>query len=411
MGKSNMERDTNRADWQAAAESREWIRGNKPEDPEPYYHTGLVEDDRIRRILTRIQQAYDPDGDDELPGDVRETEIYRRLLRAGATESMTRAIYDGRPVAQSYMVGDPAARSDISGIKAIEELRTVILRSAPIVYIFGEPGSGKTNFALLLTQLWKREYGADAEVGTNIRTWDESDRWIPNYGRLRNWLEQQIDNIEGGGETRAEDADPRLFVFDEASSHASGRGAQGAEAGEKLGPLVYKIRKANAGIIIIGHDGRDVHPAVRTLSTVVQRYRGEMKRATVWEDVKNREGRGKIMDLKGIPETDYSYDDGEATSWSWEDTRSVEDELVPESRAESMAVDIAEQMTTEQVRRFAAKLASGDYGLTQKEIGESIGEAYRGEKFSQDWVSKWKGEYGGSDLGVIEDDDRDGGEP
>ena len=379
----------NEEKWQVAAESREFTRGNKPEQPEPHRHAAIVGDDGLRRSLTAMATHYDPRDND--PATVEETKLYRMMLRNGATETLTRAVHGGQHQTQSYFVGDPGARSDISGLRAITRLQDMIVRAAPIVYIFGEPGSGKTNFSLLLGQLWKREY-EDAEIATNIRTLEQSDRWIPSYGGLVEWLGENVESIEGGGETRAEDANPRLFIFDEASSHASGRGKAGAEAGEKLGPLVYKIRKANAGLIIIGHDGRDVHPAVRTLATVIQRYRGEVKRATVYEDVKNREGRGKIMDLAGIPQTDWNYDDGEATSWSW---GSTQEETVTMTQAEAMqeAEDLASEMNTEQVRRFAAALTIQDNGLTQDDIGEVIGKVHRGEPYSQRWVSKWKREY------------------
>lgn len=380
----------NEEKWQVSAETREFTRGNKPEHPEAHRHAGLIGDDRLRRTLTAMATHYDPAHGD--PAQVENTALYKMMLRNGATETLTRAIHGNQHQTQSYFVGDPGARSDISGLRAIHGLTDMIVRAAPIVYIFGEPGSGKTNFSLLLAQLWKREY-EDAEIATNIRTLEQSDRWIPNYGALRSWLDENTTSIDGGGETRADDANPRLFIFDEASSHASGRGKSGAEAGAKLGPLVYKIRKANAGLIIIGHDGRDVHPSVRTLATVIQRYRGEVKRASIYEDVKDREGRGKIMELSGIPQTDWTYDDGEATSWSW-GSNEAQTVTMTKAKAEKHAEDMAETMTTEQVRRFAAALDEQDNGLTQAQIGEVIGRAHRGEPYSQRWTSKWSAEYG-----------------
>ncbi|MFW5903145.1 MAG: 3-hydroxyacyl-CoA dehydrogenase family protein, partial [Halolamina sp.] len=123
----------------------------------------------------------------------------------------------------------------------------------------------------------------DAILASNISTWEEADEWCPSYGSLRELLDRNLERLPEGGVTAREDAVPILFVFDEASSHASGRGQDGYEAGQKLGPLVYKIRKARAGLIIIGHDGKDVHPAVRTQALVIQKFRGEVKRAEVYE--------------------------------------------------------------------------------------------------------------------------------
>jgi hypothetical protein len=267
------------------------------------------------------------------------------------------------------------------------ELEEIIGRAAPIIYIYGEPGSGKTNIGLLLSQLWKREH-PNGVIGSNIRTWEECDKWIPRHPALEEWLEEPLESISGGGTARKEGAKHRLFVFDEASSHASGRGKQGYEAGKLLGPLIYKIRKSRAGLIIIGHDGRDVHPSVRTLATVIERNRGELKKATVWEDVKNREGQGKIMEISGIPETDYRYDDSEATSWSW--GTQEEDEGVDMDRVEDMAEELAE----EEIKKLGGKLAAIDWiDLSQEEIGRALGQAYRGESYHQNTVSGWKRKY------------------
>jgi len=374
--------------WMVSAELRETIRGNKPQQIEAFDHTGSVGDDLIRRLLSHIKMHYDPhiaaEQYDELePSDMPSTaeacDLFRMLLGVEETETLSRAIHQGDVQTQSSAVGDPAARSDISGLKAIQELIDLLAVPAPIIYIYGEPGSGKTNLALLLAQLWKREQGDDALLGSNIRTWKEADEWCPSYGDLTRWLGQQTEEIDGGGITQTDDAVPMLFVFDEASSHASGRGEDGYEAGQKLGPLVYKIRKARAGLVIIGHDGKDVHPAVRTMADVVQKRRGELKKATVFEDVQNREGVNEIMALNGIPETDYRYDDKEATSWSWDDA-DVDDGL--EEQALEQAHELAQDMVEEQREKFACRLYTADFlDLTQDEIGLAF-------RRDQSWVSR-----------------------
>ncbi len=380
--------------WMVSAELSETLRGNKPQSLDAYEHTGLVGDDLIRQLLSHIETHYDPivaaeQYDDlepaDMPSTAEATDLFRKLLGIEETETLTRAIHQGDVQTQSAAVGDPAAQSDISGLKAIQELIDLLAVPAPIIYIFGEPGSGKTNFALLLAQLWQREQGDDATLGSNIRTWKEADEWHPSYGSLRSRLDKQTREIEGGGITARDDAEPYLFVFDEASSHASGRGEDGYEAGQKLGPLVYKIRKARAGLVIIGHDGKDVHPAVRTMADVVQRYRGEVKRATVYEDVENRQGVNQIMALSGIPETDMRYDDKEATSWSWDGYASDEERL--EEQALEQARDMAEDLVDEEIRKLAWRLDTAEYlDLEQDEIGRVLG-------FTQQWVSKWSKHY------------------
>ena len=334
------------------AELREGLEGRKPQDIEAHSHTGMVGDDEIRRLLNHLVTHYDPaiaaeQYDDldphQMPDRAEAAKLFRMILRSESTETLTRAIHGQDPLTLSSAVGDPGSRSDISGLRAIDQLIEILAIPAPIIYIYGEPGSGKTNFALLCAQLWKRQF-EDGNLISNIRTLDQAE-WVPTFGRLKELVDNQTTEIEGGGITAKEDSDPMLFIFDEASSHASGRGKDGHEAGQKLGPMVYKIRKARAGMIIIGHDGKDVHPAVRTLATIVKRYRGEVKKATLFEDVNNRKGINKIMDIDGIPETDYTYDDLEATSWDWTDHTSTADkhEEEIEQRADDRADELADQ--------------------------------------------------------------------
>lgn len=392
-----MPEQSNRGEkWLAAASMREWTQGRGATDPDEVHpHVGLVDDQDVRRLLSTLAEHYSPEaaarsaGDDYSPEDfparVEQTKLWRTLLRRHATETGTKAVRSGDTQTQSYFVGDPGQRADVSGMQAIETIRDLVDRPAPILYIFGAPGSGKTNVGLLLAEVWSRVHD-DGLLASNIRSWQEQDDWLPTYGALRAWLGEATEDIDGGT-TRREDARPRLFVFDEASSHASGRGGQGLETGKKLGPLVYQIRKSRAGLVIIGHDGRDVHPAVRTLATVVQKPRQEVKRATLWEDVKDREGRGLIDRLTGIPETSFTYDDGEATSWSWAEVEDEDDDRLTLDQAESMAEDMVE----DEQRRLAAALSAADWlDLSNSEIGQVIGLAARGEPYDRTWVSKWK---------------------
>jgi hypothetical protein len=195
---------------------------------------------------------------------------------------------------------------------------------------------------------------------------------------------------QNGEKKRDDDARNRLFVFDEASSHASGRGKQGYEAGQKLAPMTYQIRKSSAAMIIVGHDGRDVHPAVRELATVVQRFRGELKRAVLWQDVRNRQGEGKIAEITGIPETDYSYNDGEASYWEF-DSADAEDEKQEDIEA------AARNLEMETLRRLAARLVEADNDMYQADIGEALGLAHKDEPFTQAWVAKQYRKFGSDD--------------
>lgn len=388
-----------------SAAAREHSRGKiDAAQPEEYSHSGLVTDVELRGLLSALHRWYSPqaaaemvadEGErarpEDMPEQVEDTRLYQQILRTETTETASRAVETGDEITLSYLTGQPDMRTDISGLSAINALENQMMSSAPIQYVFGPPGSGKTNYALLMAEIWRKQHDS-GEIASNIRTWKEKDRWIPNYPALEEWLDEQIEEIEGGGIKQRDDAKRRLFVFDEASSHASGTGKQGYEVKTKLAPMLFKIRKANAGLIIIGHDGKDVAPSVRTLAICVERKREEVKRATLWEDVRDRQGHGKILSLDGIPETSMTYDDTEATSWTW-GSGDVEDDNQDEIR------QLAADMTQREVRKLAAVLNTDDrVELSQEDIGQIVGEAYRGDGYGQSWVSKWTTKYENGDL-------------
>lgn len=363
--------------WRAALHSREHVRGNKPNAPEPHSHAGLVGDERVRALLSHLADHYDPsECDREMPARVEQTQLWQSLLGRASTETLSRAVESSNGSTMSYFVGSPGSESDISGLKAIGKLRDVVGVEAPIIYIKGEPGSGKTNIALLLAQLWRREQDGATELASNIRSLQDQDRWIESFSGLDEWATEGVVDLPDGGTTLDSDAPRRLYVFDEASSHAQGRGEQGYNAGMLLGPLVKKIRKGNAGIIIIGHDGKDVHPSVRVLAKVVERYVENKKRATLYQSIRERKGVDEIVSLSGVPQTDLTYDDKEATRFVWD----MEDK---DEQIEDSARELADDMVEQEHRRLAAELYLNDsLSLSQSDIGRAIGD------YSQSWVSR-----------------------
>jgi hypothetical protein len=392
--------------WKGSMLLREKIREPGTHGVEALSHTGLTDDEDVERLLNAMKHAYSPekaaaaanrtvDGENpyrpvDFPPTVEETRAYRMLLENQSTATLGKAIHEGDAQTQAYAVGDPGTSSNIEGLDAIQWIQELVNGPAPIIYIYGPPGWGKTNLGVLLARIWKRQQRTDDVeplLGSNVKTLQESDRWLPSFASLEQWLEQAYDEREDGGIVTRDDAPPRLFLFDEASSDASGRGRDGHDAGRLMGPLVYKIRKANAALIVIGHDGKDVHPAMRTLATCVEKRRGELKTARFYEDVRDRQGRGHIETLTGVPRAG-GYDDGEATSWSWDeqDDRSDEDALTLEE-----ARSMAEDMTDDRVRELAVALATDPVlGAGNAEIARAVGLAHRGQPYKPTWVSKWK---------------------
>lgn len=366
-----------------AVEAREYARNRKKDDPEPYPHAGLVADNDARKLLDKMMQAWQPTSRD-VPANAEDSKMYQELLAEASTDTLTHAVLAGNTPVQSFFAGDPDRSSDVSGLKAIQKLEELVCQPAPIHYIFGEPGTGKTDFALLLGQIWKHEY-PDGEIGTNIRTLEEKDEWLPKWTDLEEWIDENLRETENGGIAQVDDAKRKIFIFDEANSAASGRGGDAHNVNQMLAPMVYQIRKARAGMVVIGHDGRDIHPAVRELATVFEKRRNAGKKTVwVWEDVRNRQGQNMIMKVNGLPATDWSFDSQEATSFEFDDNDENE-ELYSQEEMEKLA----EKMSEKEFRKLAVRIAY-ETDITQAEVASQIGEIIRGKPYDQSRIPKWK---------------------
>jgi hypothetical protein len=196
-------------------------------------------------------------------------------------------------------------------------------------------GNGKTDFALLLSELWRDERearGYDVDLASNISTWEGAET-VEEYDELTDWMG------EGGevGDSR------RLFVFDEASSHASGYASDAQDARENLGKLVNLMRKHGTSMMIIGHTGKDVHPDVLRKSTHIIR-KTALKEAEIYR--RETEVGGEMvssldLDLDGIPPTGEVFDHLEASTWSWGE--SAEDERMRRAYQMGLSLrDVAE---------------------------------------------------------------------
>lgn len=375
-----MSNSKDKKEWQSALEAREYALGNRKNRPNDVYkHAGVIKDDQIREFLSMCKMFYNPDKADLDIAQFEDTRLYNMLVQRFGTETLTKALQGDNPQVQSFFVGNPGSKSDISGMRAIESLKEIIKGEAPILYIWGPPGSGKTNFALLLAQMWKRYFHENGEIGTNIASLEQKDKWIDKWYELDSWITDNVTDIEDGGKTTKKDAKSKLYIFDEASTHAPSTGKEGWETRQKLAPMVFKIRKAKAGLIIIGHDGKDVDPSIRTLAKCVQKFRDSKKEARIFEDVNERQGINEFSfsPIKGIPETDWNYDDKEATSFSWEESQEQEEKFSKEE-----AIDMANELTKERAREYAIKLYNHpEIDVTQKQLANNI------EEVSQSYIS------------------------
>ncbi|AUX10682.1 hypothetical protein AArcSl_3075 [Halalkaliarchaeum desulfuricum] len=339
-----MSSDGDSGEW-AASESKDWKDGrHRRENEHVLAHAGEVPRQRSRRTLSKMHQAYERAYQrgwlgEGFPPSFQETQLYRDLMSHHATEGFSEAIAEGDAAGVRHYVGSQEDPPDISGLKAIGKVDDLITGPAPVIVILGEMGDGKTDFAGLLGQRWSDHQPSDRLVGTNIRSLEEKTEWVDedgevrsgwirSYGELMEWVQQDGDPLEYSQRSK-------LFIGDEFSSAASGRGKQGYETATKMTPLVYKIRKYGGALIYIAHGPKSIHPMLWRVGTIVKKT--SKKKAVVADRIRSGKVADVQFEIEGIPPTDWTFRTEEASEWSWSETGS-EEVYEPEQAAKDTAI-------------------------------------------------------------------------
>jgi len=345
-------------------EARRYARGGLDVDHSDLYEwAGLVDDPLLREVLAFMAEVYDPDafGQDEMPAHFRDTEFFRRAVSQSATEAATEAIKERNPSRTAYISGLPSYESDVSGLHAVDQLADWLVNSeaAKLVYLAGHMGAGKTDFALTCFQVVHRhfrrlEQNAEEETPTprfaaNVRVSTPSD--APEVKTIRNY-----DDLEEWAKTVGGSSDAQLwYILDESSTHLTAQsGSNAQDVAEVMAPFIKRMRKLGVNILVIGHDKKDIHVAIRSLADFVNK-RGK-KSATFYSSVRDREGVGELFTLAGIPSTSWEFDTDDMASWSWgsalEDGGDGEDGLGE--------VDVEGELREERNERIARLYAQTD---------------------------------------------------
>jgi hypothetical protein len=286
-----------------AAELRAYQQGHTKKDPVVDEFVGQVQRADLG-LFQALSEAYRSEGE-----AFGETELYDRMLRCSANYNVDTALRNDRLRVIQNVVGKTGNRTDASGLYLLNRLRSWVSEPSYVCYIYGRTGTGKTDFALLLYQIWqsvRSEQGYDTDAASNITSWDSSQD-VETWQQLQDWLgEAGHDNTQ------------RLFVFDEASSHASGYAGQQQDA-RKLGTLVNLMRKYRCSLIIIGHTGRDVHPDVlrKARHTVHKTSQKQADFLTKKVDADGNMDNITEAELKRIPPTSEDFATDEASDWDW----------------------------------------------------------------------------------------------
>lgn len=302
-------------------EAREYARGRLDvEHGDVYEWSGLVHDPQVRQVLAFAKQEYEPR--EGMPPRFEETEFFHAAMKKYATEAATEAIYEGNVSQTAYLSGLPSYKSDISGLHAINRLADWLVSSeqCKLIYAAALMGRGKTDFSLLLFEIIAdhyariRRHAPDAaprpEFATNFyaRPPDDADVDVHEFHRYSEFMEW----AEGGNSDME-----RWFIFDEASTELTAQsGANAQEVAERFAPFVKKMRKLGINMIVIGHDRGDVHPAIRSIASFIDKT--GRKTAEIYEGIKSREPYGHHLSVSGIPATSWEFDTDDVASWTWD---------------------------------------------------------------------------------------------
>ena len=362
----------------AASEIREYALGALAETD---HHdvsriAGLVQDDDVRHLLMFAERAYNKRRGPDDP-DFWKTEWASRRLERAATDMTQTALRAGNLSQLEYLTGMPEYESDVSGLHATSQLINWLVHSeqCKLIYMAALMGRGKTDFSVTFLQVihwhYKRmqeslsllDIGAkpsevpEPEFAANftVKSTDSGVevREINDFDTLEKWAE------EGSSEL------VRWYIFDEASTELTAQsGSNAQDVAEVMAPFIKKMRKDGINMIVIGHDKRDVHPAIRSMADFVDK--SGMKTASVYSGIKKREPVGHKFDLSGIPETGWDFDTDDMADWDW--GTALEDGGLSDEQSEIEDVTDTSEYREWRKQRIEA-LNDGDNGLNQSDIG------------------------------------------
>ena len=363
------------------AQYREHQDGYGVREPDAHPHAGIVRDPDVSRYAAIVGENYDPRRQPAgMPGRAEELGEIREIRAIAATETARTALDAGDMPTLKHLTGDQNERADISGMKAIQKIDGIITSPAPVIVILGEMGTGKTDLAGLIGQRASHLLGVE-QVASNVPTLKEVDEWIDDDGDVRSGFVPDFQTMD---EWVKQDGDPleneqsrKLFIGDEFSSVGSGGGKSGYLMRQKMGPLVFKIRKYDGLLIYVAHDESSIHPLLWRLGVIVKKT--SKKQAIVADKIKSGEVRDERFRIDGIPQTDWRYNTKDPAVWSW---TGAEDENDPEPG--EVAYDVA---------LWTVKACKED-GLTHRETAKYVpfGKSWVGDR----WPEIREGDHAGA---------------
>ena len=171
-------------------------------------------------------------------------------------------------------------------VKVLEKLFGV---PAPIIFVTGRMGKGKTDFCLLIGELALQNRWVN-HVATNIKVFDDRFVHITSWAELENWLKL--------------DRKKKLYIFDEASSNISRRTPM-AQLNRRIVDLAFKLRKYRAHLLLAAVSRGLVDSTFETIPDLVL---GEFQKVSRETAILQSDLFDDLIIIRNIPPTTVKFD-------------------------------------------------------------------------------------------------------
>jgi len=172
-------------------------------------------------------------------------------------------------------------------------IKILFSHPASIIVVSGKMNTGKTDFALYLTENILN-IGYISKVGSNIRVKDDRFERITSVEGLKKWIEKDR-------KVR------KLFVLDECGEHIDTRNPL-SRMNKELRYLGFKIRKYRGKMILIIQRLEDLESTFRSREITLAIFKKlSKKRCMVYSDLLREKDYGDAVELKNIPRTSIKF--------------------------------------------------------------------------------------------------------
>lgn len=183
---------------------------------------------------------------------------------------------------------------------------------APICFVTGRMGKGKTDFSLLIAQILLEE-NAIKMIGTNIKADYPYFDYITNVYQLKQWMLRKGD---------------KLFILDEAGIYADARNAL-SKVNKELRKIAFLLRKFDGKLIFVTQTFEDLDSTFRNTDIWLATFK---KLSLQTCDVYSSLWIGSKR-LTKIPPTSVPFKTKDIAEFSFEpsfDSETLEDQLLTE---------------------------------------------------------------------------------